>query len=224
MLENYSGGCPIMVKDHTMTSSSFIHLSQSEYRYRTVINGVYAPYKIIQVSRLLASLGKPLPLLLSSPLTSLFPTSTSFSSIRVEMQLPLRQGHQRFFALFLLIAGTGESFQFTCQPQRQHSHRHRHNISRPPLLSASSSPDDGGANPHVSMARASRRDFLTKTIMTATVATVSSLSATPSGAEALDVVLPGEVKAQEPKNRRFGGLAARIRTVVSIMVSERVRM
>ena len=41
----------------------------------------------------------------------------------------------------------------------------------------------------------------------------------PLKAEALDVVLPGEMKPQEPKNRRIGGLAAKIRTVGNIMVS-----
>lgn len=40
---------------------------------------------------------------------------------------------------------------------------------------------------------------------------------------AVDVVLPGEMKPQEPRNRRLGGLASKIRTVGKIMVRASLR-
>ena len=64
---------------------------------------------------------------------------------------------------------------------------------------------------------ANRRHFL---LSVASIGGTMLTTGTPA-ARAVDVVLPGEVKPQEPKNRRFGGLASKIRTVGNIMVSPR---
>lgn len=63
-------------------------------------------------------------------------------------------------------------------------------------------------------ATTSRRSFLVGCCV-ATTAWVQGRAA----ANAVDVVTPGEIEAKELKNRRIGGLAAKIRTVASIMVS-----
>ena len=63
-------------------------------------------------------------------------------------------------------------------------------------------------------AEADRRTFFANMGISLTL-----LGSSPSMANAIDVVLPGEMKPQEPKNRRIGGLAAKIRTVGNIMVS-----
>lgn len=100
-------------------------------------------------------------------------------------------------------------------------------------LSSSNDDDDEGTN-HVEHHDASesrlpdRRGFFTKAatttlgvILGTTTAAAAVVSSPFSGAAwAVDVVLPGEVKAQEPKNRRFGGLASKIRTVGNIMVRQ----